>query len=173
MNREQKTQVIENISKLADESAGLFFVDYTGMNVEEANTLRRKFQKEGIEYIAVKNTLAKLALKDKPFASVTDNLAGTPTAIVIAKDDAVSAAKSTYEFIKKCEHLKVKSGIVDGQIMSVNEVESLSKMKSKAEILAEVLSVLLGPARNLAGLLKGPASMFAGAMKTVAEKQES
>ena len=110
---------------------GALFLDYTGMTVNDINAVRRKFQESGITYQVVKNTLMARACADTPYAGVAELLKGSPTGVVLGGEDAVSAAKLTFELLKDYEALKIKGGILDDAALDAKQAEALSKMPSR------------------------------------------
>ncbi len=172
MLKPQKEALVTSVSQNLDLAAGVLFVDYTGMTVEEANTFRRKLQADGLSFVVMKNTLMRRALEGKPYADVGDLLKGSPTGVIMSNEDPVSTAKAAFEFAKTCTHLRIKGGVVDDQSVDAKGAEALSKMPSKAEVQGELVALAMAPGSNLAGQLKGPASRVAGAIEALVKKLE-
>ncbi|RYF32407.1 MAG: 50S ribosomal protein L10 [Cytophagaceae bacterium] len=124
-------------------------------------------------YRVVKNTLMARALEGLPFADAVKCLKGTPTGVVMGLEDPVTPAKLTYEFLKECDHLKVKGGVVDNRAIGAQEAEALSKMPSREELQGMIVGQAMSPGRNVAGQLKSQAGRILGAIEAFIEKQEA
>lgn len=172
MLRPQKEALITSVSQSLDAAAGILFIDYTGMTVDEANAFRRKLQADGLQLRVIKNSLMSRALADKPYADISSVLKGSPTGVIFGFEDPVSTAKAAFDFAKDCPHLKVKGGVVDGQSVDAQGAEELSKMPSKVEVQGSIAMLAMSPGRNLAGQLKGPSGRVLGAIEALVKKLE-
>lgn len=170
MLREQKNDFVSRMRTDLDRAAGVLFLDYTGLTVEEANTLRRKLGNENVAYTVVKNTLMTRALAETAYADAAACLKGTPTGVVVGYEDPVAAAKLTYEMLNQTQHLKVKGGIVENKAIGPAEAEALSKMPSRGEMQAMIVVQALSPGRTIAGQLKNPAGRIVGAIDALVDK---
>ena len=145
MNRQEKEVVIAEISEKISRAKGLFFADFTGLTVEQANELRREFQKSGVDYKVVKNTLVKKALENvSGFDKVIAGLRG-PTAIAISYDDPISPAKIIRKYIDKHEKPSVKVCVVENLVYDGSKLVELSKLPSRQELVASILGSLQSP----------------------------
>ena len=97
-------------------------------------------------------------------------LKGTPTGVVLGYADPVEAAKLTFEYLKECDKLRVKGGVVEDRAISAAETESLSKMPSRAEMQATIVAQALSPGRTLAGQLKNPSGRIVGALEALVDR---
>jgi large subunit ribosomal protein L10 len=172
MLREQKDEFISKMRSDVENAAGVLFIDYTGLKVQEADSLRRKFRAANIGYHVVKNTLMTRVLEGTSYESAAKCLKGTPTGVVIGFDDPVTPAKITIEFLKETEHLKVKGGICEKKAISPAQVKALSEMPSKEEIQATVVAQALSPGRKLLSQIKHPAGRVLGAILKLVENKE-
>ena len=169
MDRASKEAFVSKVKESIEASPGALFLDYTGMTVNDINAVRRKFQESGITYQVVKNTLMARACADTPYAGVAELLKG----VVLGGEDAVSAAKLTFELLKDYEALKIKGGILDDAALDAKQAEALSKMPSRAELQAKIVGQALSPGANLAGQLKGPGGRILGAIEKLVEMKEN
>lgn len=147
---EQKKQsVVDLTEKLKSASAGVV-VDYKGINVADDTALRKELREANVEYIVVKNTLLRFAIKNVGLDGLDDVLSGT-TALAISKDDPIAPAKIVGKYVDKIEKgFEVKAGFMDNQIMDKNDVIALGKLPSKEQLLSQLLSVLTGNIRGMA-----------------------
>jgi len=149
----------------------VLFLDYTGLTVAEATQLRVKMRQAKVGYKVVKNALVRKAMVGTPFESASKYLKGTPTGVVMGFDDPVAAARTTFDFVKTCDHLKIKGGVLDQQAIDARQVEDLSKMPSLIEMKGLLIGMALGPAGKLLGQIKGPAGRIVGAIDTKSKEE--
>ena len=172
MDRTQKEEFVEEMKADLAKSVGVLFVDYTGLTVNDVNTVRAKFREAGVGYRVVKNTLVARAMEGTSYEDAAGCLKGSPTGLVLGYDDPVSAAKITFDLLKEFDVLKVKGGILDEKAIDLAQAEALSKMPSKAEIQAGIVGLAMSPASNLIALVKGPAGMIVGQIDKFIETKE-
>ena len=158
----QKQQYVAELKEKVNGSVAGVIVDYKGINVSDDTKLRREMREAGVEYHVVKNTMLRLALKDSNYEEMSSVLENT-TALALSENDPVAAARILCKFaVDSKGTFAVKSGFVDGKVLSKAEVEELSKLPNKEGLVSMLLSVLTG---NLRGL--------AVALNAIAEKQEA
>lgn len=146
---EAKQQVVASITEQLKGATTGVFVDYSGINVADDTKLRKELREAGVKYTVVKNTLTRFAAKEAGIEGLDDILNGT-TALAVC-DDHVTAAKIIGEFAEKNENFKIKGGIMEGKVISVAEVEKLSKMPNREQLLCMLLYALNG---NISGLAR-------------------
>lgn len=151
-NRKAKELIVEEIKQKISESKSIAFVDYRGLNVEKDTAMRRAFKANGGEYKVYKNRLMLIALNQLGITGGEELLHGT-NAVVFSYKDEVSAPKVLLDTIKKEKVLEVKFGIVENQIVAKEQIETLAKLPSREELLAQLLYVLNGPTSSLARVL--------------------
>ena len=145
----------EEVSKLAEklkEAKVILLTDYRGINVEDITKIRADLRKTDSEYLVAKNSTLKFAVKGTEVEGVSEYLEG-PTAVVFSYDDYVAPAKVLYDYAKDSEFYKIKAGIMDGKVISKEEVIKLAKLPSKEMLLTQLATVLLANIRNLAVVL--------------------
>ncbi len=146
---EAKQQVVVTLTEQLKNATTGVFVDYSGINVADDTKLRKELREAGVKYSVVKNTLTKFAAKEAGIEGLDDILNGT-TALAVS-DDHVSAAKVIGNFAEKNENFKIKGGIMEGKVISVEEVIKLSKMPGREQLLCMLLYALNG---NISGLAR-------------------
>mgnify|MGYP001426150843 CR=1 FL=1 len=135
------------------------------MTVEQATTLRASFRKAGVEYKVVKNTLVKQALKGTSYGPKLDDVLVGMTGIAWCYEDPSAAAKVVKEFKKTGgeagERLKVKGGVIEGEVLSAARVENeLATMPGKDELRSMLLATLQAPLQQFVALLQAPTQNF-------------
>jgi large subunit ribosomal protein L10 len=140
VNRAEKEQAVELIRSDLAQAKSVILASHVGIDVNTVNELRSKFRASGVEYHIVKNTLAKIAIKGTDMEVMTEMFKG-PTAIAYSFEDAISPAKTIKDFAKTNPKFEVRGGYLDGQVISVDEVNRLAEMPTKDELRSMVLSV--------------------------------
>lgn len=146
----KKAQVAEIIEALKGATTGVL-VDYRGLTVEEDTKLRNDLRAAGVKYFVVKNTLLRLAAKETGLDELDSILHG-PTALAIS-EDAVAPAKVIADFAKENEKFEIKSGFMDGKVLSLDEITKLAKTPNKETLIAKMMGSLNSPISGLARLL--------------------
>ncbi len=165
LSREQKAERISTLSESLSRSKATFLVDFTGMNVEQVTDLRKNLFKIDAEMRVVKNTLAKLALKDYPESdkALEGEFVGT-NAFVFAYEDASASAKALTEFSKNVEALKLKTGVMEGEKLDESKIKYLATLPGKDELRAKLLSVFMAPATSTVRVMNAVPSGFLNVM---------
>ena len=146
----KKAQVAEVIETLNNATTGVL-VDYRGLSVEEDTKLRNDLRAAGVKYFVIKNTLLRLAANQVGLEELDSILHG-PTALAVS-EDPVAPAKILFDFAKENDKVEIKSGFMDGKVMSMEELTTLAKTPSKEALIAKVLGSLNAPVSNLVRLL--------------------
>lgn len=152
MADQSKEQLVQELAEKLKTAKAAFLADYRGLKVEEVNTLRGKLRETGVEYRVVKNTLLRLAAKGTDFECMSDQLAG-PTAIAIAQEDPVAPAKVLSDYAKDSKAFELKSGVLDGKLLSLDDIKALSELPSREVLLAKMLGSINAPVSNFVGVL--------------------
>ncbi|WP_139492808.1 50S ribosomal protein L10 [Brevibacillus dissolubilis] len=158
--REEKVQEIGVIATKLRESVSTVVVDYRGLTVAQVTELRSQMRAAGIDFKVYKNSLTRLATKQEGLSDLDDQLTG-PNAIAFSKEDVIAPAKILADFAKKNEKLEIKGGIIEGKVVSADEIKALAALPNREGLLSMLLSVLQAPVRN-----------FALAVKAVSEQKE-
>ena len=147
----KKAQVAEVIDVLKEAQTGVL-VDYRGLTVEEDTNLRSKLREANVKYFVMKNTLLLRAAKEVGLDALEEALHG-PTAIAVSSEDAVAPAKVLADFAKNNEKLEIKSGFMDGAVMSLDEIKTLAATPNMDTLIAKMMGSLNSPISSLARLL--------------------
>ncbi len=151
----KKTEKQQDLDKLKTELAKVSTVILTtfqGITVENDTKLRRAVQAAGGKYQVVKNTLAELAGTGTPAEGVLKNLKGT-NSIAYTSTDPVALAKALTKVAKEVPSFQFKSGVVEGRVISIAEIQQLATMPSKDELLSKIMFLLNAPAQRIAATL--------------------
>ena len=142
----------EEVTKLANEmkeSKLILLADYRGINVADVTELRAELRKSNSEYKVIKNNITKRALAEAGIEGLEDLLEG-PTAVIMNNDDYLETAKAIYNYSKDNDFYKIKGGVIDGKVMTAEEIITLAKLPSKETLLSMLAGALLGNISKLA-----------------------
>jgi large subunit ribosomal protein L10 len=172
-NAKNKEQLKELKTKVA-KAKSMVFTDYKGLTSNQANLLRRKLAESGADLEIAKNTLLKISLKEAGLdLKDVEKTFEQETAVIFGYEDALSPIKKLYEFLKTSPLPKVKLGFVEGMFQSAENVEMLSKLPSREELIAKVLAGFNSPISGFVNVLSGTKRNFVYALSAVAKKKES
>ena len=144
----------EEVKKLAEKMKNASLVlltDYRGINVADVTGLRKSVRSVGAEYCVIKNNITRRALKECGI-ELDDALVG-PTAVIIAQDEYLPALKAIYKYSKDNDFYKIKGGVLDGKVSSVEELKTLAQLPSREELIAKLAGCLLANVSKLAATL--------------------
>ena len=142
----------EEVTKLAEKikSAKLVLLtDYRGITVTDVTNLRADLRKTGTEYSVIKNNITKRALQEAGIEGLDEQLVG-PTAVILNTEDYLPAIKVIYKFVRNNDFYKIKAGVIDGKLVSIDEIKTLAKLPSREELLGKLAGVLLANIGKLA-----------------------
>ena len=159
LSRETKQDIAREFNERFKAADSVFVTEYKGLTVKETEQLRARLREASIYFKVVKNTLLKIASQGTQVEGITDLLEG-PTAVAICGAGPVSAAKVLLDFAKEKPIFRIKGGVVEGRVIGVEGLESLSKLPSREALFAQLLGLLASPITNLLGLLEGLRGRF-------------
>lgn len=146
----------EEVSKLAaemKEAKLILLTDYRGINVTDDTTLRRDLRNVGAKYTIIKNNITKRALAECGIEGLEEKLEG-PTAVVMSSEDYLEPSKIIYKFSKDNEYYTIKGGVIDGKVMTAEEIITLAKLPSRETLLSMLAGALLGNISKVAVALE-------------------
>jgi large subunit ribosomal protein L10 len=171
MERAQKETVVGSIKEKFDRMTSAVFLDFKGLDVATVSKLRDEFRKSGVEYKVVKNTLVKKAIEHHGWAKNLKTTLTGMTGIAFSFEDPSAAAKVVKDFRKTNEKLKVKAGLIEGQVLAGEAVETqLATMPGKNELRAMLLATLQAPAQQLLAQMNAPMQNFVYLLKAKEDK---
>ena len=149
---ESKKAVVESLTGKIQEATSVVFVDYKGVTVAQDTELRKQFREAGVEYSVVKNTLTNFATKNAGY-DFSEVLNGT-TAMASTTGDPIAPARIVCEFAKKNKNsLSIKGGVVEGSVLTADQLNGFGELPSKNALVASVLGTFLAPISSLAFVL--------------------
>ena len=150
---ESKKAIVDSLAEKIKNSTAVVFVDYKGINVAQDTELRNQFRAASVDYSVVKNTLTRFATNKIGYTEFDEMLNGT-TSMACTTGDPIAPARIVCEFAKKNKDLiKIKGGIIEGSVLSVDELNAFGELPSKDALLSQVLGTFLAPITSLAVVL--------------------
>ena len=172
MTREEKSQVIETLTAQLADNANIYLADISGLDAGNTSNLRRACFKAGVQLAVVKNTLLKKAMEssEKDFGELTGILKGNTS--LMFSETGNAPAKVIKEFRKKSDKPLLKGAYIQEAIfVGDNQLDSLVELKSKEELIGEIIGLLQSPAKNVVSALKSSGGKLAGIVKTLSERE--
>lgn len=171
MPRPEKEDQVEKIRDRLKHAAAAILTDFRGLNVREIAQLRGKLREARIEYKVVKNTLLARAAESLGISGLEPYLQG-PTAVAFSREDPIAPARILAEYIRLMKKLELKGGLVEGRVMTADQVRALANLPSKSQLLALALGSLMSPIAGVAGVLVALQRSLVYSLDQIRQKQE-
>jgi large subunit ribosomal protein L10 len=168
----EKKAVVEEISAHLTDADAVYIANYTGMSVADINDLRREFYEKNITFKVYKNTLMKRAMENVGgFDELYPHLF-EQNAFAFVKEELAEPAKVFKKFNEDIEKPKFKAALLHEDYYNEEKLNALAAMKSKSEVIGDIAGLLLAPVSNIISALQAPGRKIAGALETIAEKND-
>lgn len=169
MSKAVKELLRKDLAAKYSEFQDMLVINVHGLTGNEVNNFRGQLRQRGVELHVVKNSAARRALEGTVLEPLARSLKG-PCALVTGGDSTIDTAKELIRLVKEFPNLQLTSGLLEGE-PDVLTIDEISRLKSKAELQGEVITLFLSPARRIAGQLN-VGGKIAGAIKAMVEKLE-
>ena len=173
MNKKEKNQLIDVLNKMLEENKNFYLADISGLTAEQSSSLRRMCFKQNVSIQVVKNTLLKKAFDKNTtnFDQLDDVLKGNTS--LMFSDSPKAPAKVISDFRKKAEKPILKAAHIEDEFyIGDNNLSILEKLKTKNELIADIVMLLQSPAKNVVSSLQSSSSILSGIVKTLSERKE-
>ncbi len=168
--QQHKTDAVNKLKEYFGAAPDLIFSDFRGLTFPQMIELRAKLTEKGTAYRVVRNTFARIAMKQAGLPDASAWLEG-PTALAFLGADPSPAAKVMLDFTKAAP-LQIKGGVISGKLFSAKEIEALSRLPGRRELLAMLMGTMNAPVRNMMYAMNGVASKLVRTLAAVADKKE-
>ena len=145
----QKKEEVSALAAKMKEAKLILLTDYRGINVEDVTNLRTELRNAKAEYKVIKNNITRRALAECGIEGLEEQLTG-PTAVIMSNEDYLEPAKAIYKFSKDNDFYKIKGGVIEGKVMTAEEIITLAKLPSRETLLSMLAGALLGNISKLA-----------------------
>ncbi len=171
LSKETKQEVINQINERFKSNPSVFVLEFKGLTVKELENVRKDLRQTNSELKIVKNTLLKRAAEDTEAGQLSNLFVGS-TAIAFCDEDSAATAKVFVKSAKEYELLNIKGGLLEGKVVSVDEIEKISKLPSRIELIAQFMGLLNSPMSNFLYSLQNMQTKFLYALEALKEKKE-
>lgn len=171
LTRRQKEEIVQTLSARIKESPACVLADFKGVTANDMVALKKQLRASGSTFQVIKKTLLAIALKNNDIALDPKALDGQ-IAISVSSDE-VTAAKIIFDVAKTNENVKILGGILEGRVMSVDEVNALAKLPSRDELRAKLLGQLQAPISGFVNTLAGVPRTFVYALAAVRDSKDA
>jgi large subunit ribosomal protein L10 len=165
----KKQDAVNKIKEHFREVGDFIFTDFRGLNVPQITELRNTLRGNEADYRVLKNNYTKIAMRELGLPDTSEYLFG-PTAVAMIKSDPGTVAKAIVNFARDSS-VKIKGGLIEGKVLSFEEVKALSDLPSRDQLLAMLLSAMKAPVQNLASGLNGLMQKLVLTVKAVGDKK--
>jgi large subunit ribosomal protein L10 len=171
MDKTEKDEVISQIKDLVNSSNAIYLIDYSKVNVEDINNLRNEFRKEGIKYKVFKNTFFKKALVEiEGYDKLNDLLVGM-TGFAFAQENATTPAKIIKKYFDSTQKFSLKGCYIENQFFDGKQLDALSTLPTKVEIVAGIIGSINAPASGIVGALNAVIRELVSVIDEIAKKK--
>ena len=168
----RKQEMVTRLTELLTRATSAVVTDYRGLTVKQLEDLRRKLRAEGVDYVVVKNTLARRAATEAGVGEFGGALVG-PVGLAVGYGDLSAPARVLAEYFRANRVAPMVAGLAEGRVLGQAEVRSLADLPSRDVLLAQLAATLQSPLTTLAGSLQSILSTFAATLDSYREKLEA
>jgi len=172
LNREEKADRVRLLNETFSKAKFAVVADYRGLKVTELEKLRGELRRKNAFIQVAKNTLLKLAVQGTEYEGLGESFTGT-TAIAFSFEEPVGPAKALSDFAKEFEALQIRSAVMDGKMLSADDVNSLAKLPSKEQLLGQLCGVLVAVPTGFVRALNGVPNNLVYALQAIKEQKEN
>lgn len=169
MPNQHNQEQVKLLQEKLNQAQSMVIVDYTGTSVKDLTTLREELRAAGGEMFVTKNTLIDIAVGKGKLAQSLEGM----NAVIFSYQDPVAAVKALFKFHKDTDKLTIKQGYMEDKVLSTTEVEALSKLPGKNELIVMLLQRIKSPGTGLVNVLKAAPRDLVYVLKAMADKQQA
>ena len=167
-----KSAIVEEIKEKLSRAQSAVVIDYMGIDVVEADAMRKQLREAGVDYKVYKNTLVKRAIEGTQFEGLAEVLEG-PSAFAFGYEDATAPARELNSVIKKINKMEFKAGVVEGQFYDKDGITIIAQLPSRDELIAKFLGSIKSPVSSLAYTLQAIADQKASGVEPAPKAEEA
>lgn len=172
LSKQEKIELGKQYSELFQNASSVFVMDYKGLTVKQIQGLRKSIKNANARFAVVKNSVLKYGAEGSDVEKIKDLFVG-PTAVAITEDDPVSVAKLFVESAKEFTQVTIKGGLVDGSVVSEDQIKSISKLPSREVMTSQFIGMLNSPLRGFLCTVKNMQTKVVYAINEVKNQKEA
>jgi large subunit ribosomal protein L10 len=166
-----KEKIVTDIQEKFKAVGNVVVTQYKGLNVAEISELRAQLRSAKAEYKVLKNSLTKIALKNLGYEDLAKRIDG-PIGVVFEKGDTAQICRLLVKFSKDHDKFKVTSGLLNGAVLDVKQIQTIANLPSRQVLLYKLVSAIAGPLQNLVNVLNAPVQGLANALDQMAKQKK-
>lgn len=170
LTKQRKHDIVSEMQTAVKEAVGIVFIAFDGLTMPEVNDLRSKLSEAGVSMRVMPKRLLKIALKEQNIGFDPRSEEGQMA--IVWGADPVAPAQILHTFAKKNEHIRLTSGVLEGNMLNAQEVVALAKLPNKQQLLGMLVGVLAGPMRGFATVLNGVQKNTVYVLTAIKDKKE-
>ncbi|NQT49232.1 50S ribosomal protein L10 [Candidatus Kuenenbacteria bacterium] len=167
--KEQKEKIVKDLSDIISSAKSVIIANHEGLTVNDAQLLRENCKEQNVQFVSVKKSLLKLAFASAGLKDVDTKAMEGSLAVAISKEDEVAPAKILKEFAKKHEQVVFNGGVLEGEMVSVEQIEKLAELPSKQELYAKIVGSIKAPVSGFVNVLRGNLSGLINVLNSIKE----
>jgi len=171
MDKNEKLEGVAQIKTIIEKSTGIYLVDYSGINVEDINQLRREFLKEEVTYKVFKNSLLKRAFSDVGGYEEFDPLLVGMTGVAFSGENYIAPAKIIKKYFKEKNKFSLKGSYLDSQFYGADKLDVLASMPTKEEMMSSIVGSIAAPASGIVGVISAVMRDIVGLVDEISKKK--
>lgn len=172
MDRATKERIVAELHEKLQKTKLVVLADYQGMNVAQMTELRSALRKSRCEVKVIKNNLMKIAIRETDFVLLDEHIK-EPRALIMNFGDAVESTKAMVDYARKNDKLKIVTGVLDGKLLSKDQLKTLSELPGREVLLSKLLSVMVGVQTQFVTVLSAVPRSFVQVLESYRLKKEN
>lgn len=172
MKKQEKQKIIDGVREKFEKASCAVLIKNNGLTVAEFTSLRNKLKSEKIDIKVVKNTLAIRSIQSNQYSILKDYYKG-PTVTIWAYNDPVTLAKILTDFVKGQQKAEIIAGAISNRLLNANDINKLSTLPSRNELLSKMLGSLKSPTTGLVNVLAGVPRSFLNVLNAIKEQKQN
>jgi len=170
---ESKRLMVKELSRSLGDAGTLIVTNYNGLNAQEMNKLRRELRKVSADYIVIKDSLARISLSETKNSRLSELISGEVGIAINKSLDPTGLSKGLIKFAKEHEYLKIIGGILNGELISEEDIKMFATLPSLEAMRGKLASALIATIQGLAGSLNAVIAKLGYALDAVKKKKEN
>ena len=166
LTRSRKEEIVKELEEKLSQAKGIIFANYRGLKVGEITSFRKKLFEKGMEFKIAKNTLLRIALKEKKI-ELPEEILNLPLAFIVGTNDEIETSKETYQFAKESEDFEILGAVYKGKFVNAETINQLALLPSREELEARLVGSLISPLQRLVYSLKANPWKLINILKTI------
>lgn len=172
MLRPEKERIVQELTEKFQKAQSVYLADFKGLDVTSIMELRRNLRSESVEFLVVKNTLARLAIDEAGVHELRDFFEG-PISVAFGYDDPVTPARILVDFSKKHERPEIRGGLLEGRVLTAEQIKEVASLPSKQELLIKIATLAQSPLAGFVNRCQGLLQKLVATIEALRVKRQN